>query len=171
MSLKNSRPRVAALALMVALAGLAAAGPAAAATPQTQTTTATSAPTSRTPAIPTEFVDLPTSTLVADNAGHEVTLTYRNASSADRTVAPQLLVESPDAGPFLNPTDIRVERRTATGCWEAVNLGSQTGTLFTDLTTAQRTLHAGDTLTEVYRVTTLDPAAEGTVHPRLALFG
>ncbi|MDF3144019.1 MULTISPECIES: hypothetical protein [unclassified Streptomyces] len=171
MSLKNSRPRVAALALMVALAGLAAAGPAAAAAPQTQTTTATSAPTSPTPAIPTEFVDLPTSTLVADNAGHEVTLTYRNESSADRTVAPQLLVESPDAGPFLNPTDIRVERRTATGCWEAVNLGTQTGTLFTDLTTAQRTLHAGDTLTEVYRVTALDPAAEGTVHPRVALFG
>ncbi|WP_128433895.1 hypothetical protein [Streptomyces cyaneus] len=178
MSLKNSRPRVAALALMVALAGFAAAGPAAAATPQTQTatqtqtTTATStAPTSQTPAIPTEFVDLPTSTLVADNAGHEVTVTYRNESSADRTVAPQLLVESPDAGPFLNPTDLRVERRTATGCWEAVNLGSQTGTLFTDLTTAQRTLHAGDTLTEVYRVTALDPAAEGTVHPRVALFG
>lgn len=174
MSLKNRRPRVAALALMVALVGFAAAGPAAAATPQTQTPTITAtstAPTSQAPAIPTEFVDLPTSTLVAGNAGHEVTVTYRNESSADRTVAPQLLVESPDAGPFLNPSDVRVERRTVTGCWEAVNLGSQTGTLFTDLTTAQRTLHAGATLTEVYRVTALDPAAEGTVHPRVALFG
>ncbi|MFJ8537164.1 signal peptide protein [Streptomyces sp. NPDC093591] len=165
MSLKNSRPRVAALALMVALAGLAAAGPAAAAAPRTSTATAAST------AIPTEFVDLPTSTLVADDTAHEVTLTYRNASSADRTVAPQLLVESPDAGPFLDPSDIRVERRTATGCWETESLGTQTGTLFTDLTTAQRTLHAGDTLTEVYRITVLDPQAEGTVHPRVALFG
>ncbi|KUL20649.1 hypothetical protein [Streptomyces regalis] len=170
MSLKNSRPRVAALALMVALAGFAAAGPAAAATPPTTTATST-APTGQTPAIPTEFVDLPTSTLVADDAAHEVTLTYRNESSADRAIAPQLLVESPDAGPFLDSSDIRVERRTATGCWEAVDLGSQTGTLFTDLTTAQRTLPAGDTLTEVYRVTALNPTAEGTVHPRVALFG
>ncbi|MBT2674453.1 signal peptide protein [Streptomyces sp. ISL-14] len=170
MSLKNSRPRVAALALMVALAGLATAGPAAAATSQTTPTATSTALPSRTPAIPTEFVDLPTSPLVADDASHEVTVTYRNESSADRTVAPQLLVESPDAGPFLDPSDIRVERRTATGCWEPVNLGTQTGTLFTDLTTAQRTLHAGDTLTEAYRITVLDPEAEGTVHPRVALF-
>ncbi|MDO0913290.1 signal peptide protein [Streptomyces sp. DT2A-34] len=169
MSLKKIRPSVAALALMVALAGLATAGPAAAATSQTTTATST-ALTSQTPAIPTEFVDLPTSTLVADDDGHEVTVTYRNASSADRTVAPQLLVESPDAGPFLDPSDIRVERRTATGCWEPVTLGTQTGTLFTDLTTAQRTLHAGGTLTEVYRITVLDPEAEGTVHPRVALY-
>ncbi|MET9832176.1 signal peptide protein [Streptomyces sp. NPDC006385] len=170
MSLKNSRPRVAALALMVALAGLAAAGPAAAATSQTQTTLTSSAPTSRTPAIPTAFVDLPTSPLVADAAGHEVTVTYRNESPSDRTVAPQLLVVSPDAGPFLNPSDIRIERRTAAGRWEAVDVGSQTGTLFTDLTAAQRTLHAGDTLTEVYRITVLTPEAEGTVLPRAALF-
>lgn len=174
MSLKISRPRVAALALMAALMGVAAAGPAVAATPQTipQTTTAAStALPGQTPAIPTEFVDLSTSALVADGASHEVAVTYRNDSSADRTVAPQLLVESPDGGPFLEPADVRVERRTGSGCWEAVELGSQTGTLYTDLVAAQRTLHAGDTLTEVYRITVLDPEAEGTVHPRVALFG
>ncbi|MET9969202.1 signal peptide protein [Streptomyces sp. NPDC006356] len=174
MSLKFSRPRVAALALMAALMGVAAAGPAVAATPQTipQTTTAAStALPGQTPAIPTEFVDQSTSALVADGASHQVTVTYRNDSSADRTVAPQLLVESPDGGPFLEPADVRVERRSATGCWEAVELGSQTGTLYTDLVAAQRTLHAGDTLTEVYRITVLDPEAEGTVHPRVALFG
>lgn len=170
-SLKISRPRVAALALMAALMGVAAAGPAVAATtPQTTAATSTALP-GQTPAIPTEFVELPTSALVADDASHEVTVTYRNDSSADRTVAPQLLVESPDGGPFLKPADIRVERRGATGCWETVQLGTQTGTLYTDLVTAQRTLHAGDTLTEVYRITALDPEAEGTVHPRVALYG
>ncbi|KMS68899.1 Gram-positive signal peptide protein, YSIRK family [Streptomyces viridochromogenes] len=171
MSLKISRPRVAALVLMAALlGGVATAGPAVAATPQSSTATSTALP-GQTPAIPTEFVDLSTSALVADDVSHEVTVTYRNDSSADRTVAPQLLVESPDGGPFLKPADVRVERRTATGCWEAVELGSQTGTLFTDLTAAQRTLHAGDTLTEVYRITVLTTEAEGTVHPRVALYG
>ncbi len=170
MSLKISRPRIAALVLMTALVGGAAtAGPAVAATPQTSTATSTARP-GQTPAVPTEFVDLSTSALVADRARHEVTVTYRNDSSADRTVAPQLLVESPDGGPFLKPADVRVERRTATGCWEAVELGSQTGTLYTGLTAAQRTLHAGDTLTEVYRITVLNPEAEGTVHPRVALY-
>ncbi|WP_405895003.1 signal peptide protein [Streptomyces sp. NBC_00104] len=167
MSSKNSRLRVAFLAVALAAAGLALAGPAAAATPQAATTVAM---TQQTSAIPVDFVDLATGPLAADGESHEVTLTYRNDSAADRTVAPQLLVESPDAGPFLDPSDVKVERRTAGGCWKAVDLGSQTGTLFTDLTTARRTLPAGATLTEVYRVTVTDPAAQGTVHPRIALY-
>ncbi|UUU23671.1 hypothetical protein [Streptomyces sp. DSM 40750] len=167
MPTKNSRLRVALLTVAVAVAGLALAGPAAAATPQTATTASTA---QQTPAIPVDFVDLATSPLAADGETHEVTLTYRNDSTTDRTVAPQLLVESPDAGPFLDPSDIEVERRTAGGCWEPVDLGTQTGTLFTDLSTAQRTLRAGETLTEVYRLTATDPAAQGTVHPRVALF-
>lgn len=166
MSSRNSRLRVAFLAVAVAAAGLALAGPASAATPQP--TTVSTAPQAS--AIPVDFVDLATSPLTADGESHEVTVTYRNDSGAGRTVAPQLLVESPDAGPFLDPSDVRVERRTAGGCWKAVDLGSQTGTLFTDLTTARRTLPAGATLTEVYRVTVTDPAAEGTVHPRVALY-
>ena len=167
---RQSRPsglRVAFLAVAVAAAGLALAGPAAAATPQAATTVSTASQAS---AIPVDFVDLATGPLIADGESHTVTLTYRNDSAADRTVAPQLLVESPDAGPFLDPSDVKVERRTAGGCWKAVGLGSQTGTLFTDLTTARRTLPAGDTLTEVYRVTVTDPAAQGTVHPRIALY-
>ncbi|MFF9772820.1 signal peptide protein [Streptomyces sp. NPDC013978] len=167
MSSRNNRLRVAFLAVAVAAAGLALAGPASAATPQPTTTVSTAPQAS---AIPVDFVDLATSPLTADGESHEVTVTYRNDSGADRTVAPQLLVESPDAGPFLDPSDVRVERRTAGGCWKAVDLGSQTGTLFTDLTTARRTLPAGATLTEVYRVTVTDPAAEGTVHPRVALY-
>lgn len=166
-STKNSRLRVALLTVAVAVAGLALAGPAAAAAPQATTTVSTDR---QTPAIPVDFVDLATGPLVADGKSHRVTVTYRNDSGADRTVAPQLLVESPDAGPFLDPADVEVERRTAGGCWQPVDLGSQTGTLFTDLTTAQRTLPAGETLTEVYRLTVTDPTATGTVHPRIALY-
>ncbi|MFJ7041971.1 signal peptide protein [Streptomyces sp. NPDC101112] len=167
MSSKNTRLRFALVALAVTVAGLAAAGPAAAAAPRTTAQTATVA---RTAAIPVDFVDLTTSPLPADTKGHKVTVTYRNDSAAPLTVAPQLLVESPDAGPFLAPSDLTVERRTAAGCWEPVELGTQTGTLFTDLTTAQRTLAPGATLTETYRVTVTTPGAQGTLHPRVALY-
>lgn len=170
MSLKNSRLRLASVALIVALSGLAAASPAMAATQPSVAATATGAQ-EQAPAAPTDFVDLPTSPLPADSAPHEFTVTYRNDSSADRTVAPQLLVTSPDAGPFLTPADVKLERRTAHGCWEPVQPGAQTGTLFTDLTTAQRTLHAGETLTQVYRLTVVNQQAEGTVAPRVALYG
>ncbi|MFE0251353.1 signal peptide protein [Streptomyces sp. NPDC059010] len=170
MSLKNSRLRLASVALVVALSGLAMAGPAMAATQQTGGAVAAAA--QRQPAaVPTGFVDLPTSPLKADGERHEFTVTYRNDSAADRTVAPQLLVQSPDAGPFLTPSDVELERRTADGCWEPVQAGAQTGTLFTDLTTAQRTVRAGETLTQVYRLTVVDPDAEGTVTPRVALYG
>ncbi|WP_030943713.1 hypothetical protein [Streptomyces sp. NRRL S-646] len=169
MSLKNSRLRLASVALVVAVSGLAMASPAMAATQHT-VAGAVAGSQEQAPAIPTGFVDLPTSALPADGAQHEFTVTYRNDSSADRTVAPQLLVESPDAGPFLAPSDIRLERRKADGCWEAVQVGSQTGTLFTDLSTARRTLHAGETLTRVYRLTVVNPQAKGTVAPRVALF-
>jgi hypothetical protein len=171
MSSKKTRARIALLTpLVVALAGLATVAPAAAATPRTVAASSTAAET-QTPAVPTDFVDLPTSPLPADARGHEVTVTYRNDSSADETVAPQLLVESPDAGPFLTPTDVKLERRNGTGCWKPVQLASQTGTLYTDLTTAQRTLHPGDTLTAHYRITVTNPQAQGTVHPRVVLFG
>jgi hypothetical protein len=169
-SLKNSRLRLASVALVVALSGLAMAGPAMAATQQTVAGAPTGAQQEQAHAIPTSFVDLPTSPLLAGSAQHEFTVTYRNDSSADRTVAPQLLVESPDAGPFLAPSDIKLERLKADGCWEAVQVGTQTGTLFTDLSTAQRTLHVGETLTQVYRLTVVNPQAKGTVAPRVALF-
>ncbi|MFF4500201.1 signal peptide protein [Streptomyces sp. NPDC001401] len=159
------------MALVVAVSGLAMAGPAMAATQQTVVGAPAGAQQEQAPAIPTSFVDLPTSALPAAGSQHVFTVTYRNDSSADRTAAPQLLVESPDAGPFLAPSDIKLERLKADGCWEAVQVGTQTGTLFTDLSTAQRTLHAGETLTQVYRLTVVNPQAKGTVAPRVALFG
>ncbi|MEU6177633.1 signal peptide protein [Streptomyces coeruleorubidus] len=170
MSSKNSRIRVALLAAVVAVTGLATAGPALAATPAVTAAVTVTSSQAQDPAIPTDFVDLPTSPLRA-GAPQEFTVTYRNATPTPTTVAPQLLVTSPDSGPFLTPTDIRVERRTGHGCWVSVPLSSQTGTLFTDLVGAQRVLGAGETLDERYRVTVLNPEAGGTVEPRVALYG
>ncbi|MET9523051.1 signal peptide protein [Streptomyces coeruleorubidus] len=170
MSSKNSRISVALLAAVIAVTGLATAGPALAATPAVAPAVTVTPSQAQDPAIPTDFVDLPTSPLRAD-APQELTVTYRNTTSAPTTVAPQLLVTSPDTGPFLAPSDIKVERRTGHGCWVAVRLGSQTGTLFTDLVGAERELGAGETLEERYRVTVLDPEAGGTVEPRVALYG
>ncbi|MFF4356061.1 signal peptide protein [Streptomyces sp. NPDC001604] len=159
------------MALVVAIGGLGMASPAMAATQHTVSGTAAAAGAQeQAPATPTGFVDLPVRAVPADSAQHEFTVAYRNDSSADRTVAPQLLVESPDAGPFLAPSDLRLERRTADGCWEAVQVGAQTGTLFSDLSTGRRTLHAGETLTQVYRLTVVNPQAKGTVAPRVALY-
>ncbi|MEV0639392.1 signal peptide protein [Streptomyces sp. NPDC050619] len=169
MSSKNSRLRVAFVALVVGLAGLAAAGPAAAATHQDIPPAAT-APGEQAPPVLVDFVDLAASPLPADSEKHEFTVTYRNESLVDQTVAPQLLVESPDAGPYLDPSDVKLERRTAHGCWKTVQMGTQTGTLYTDLVTAQRTLHPGQTLTRVYRLTVTNPEAVGTVQPRVALY-
>lgn len=165
--MNSIRLKVTLLAGAVALAGLAAAGPAAAAAPSGAATVAQA----QQPAVPVDFVDLPATPLVADGRPHDVTVTYRNDSPADRTVAPQLLVASPDAGPFLTPADVLVEQRTAHGCLRPVPVATQTGTLFTDLTSAQRTLHPGEKLTQVYRITVVNPGAQGTVLPRVALYG
>ncbi|CAM5434267.1 hypothetical protein [Streptomyces coeruleorubidus] len=170
MSSKNSRIRIALLAAVIAVTGLATAGPALAATPAVAPAVTVTSSQAQDPAIPTDFVDLPTGPLRAD-APQEFTVTYRNTTPAPTTVAPQLLVTSPDTGPFLAPSDIKVERRTGHGCWVAVRLGSQTGTLFTDLVGAERVLGAGETLEERYRVTVLNPEAGGTVEPRVALYG
>ncbi|WP_307179937.1 signal peptide protein [Streptomyces africanus] len=163
---KNGRLKVALLAAVVAVTGLTTAGPALAAPPAA---TAAASQTQE-PAVPTDFVTLPASPLRADGP-QQVTVTYRNPTPTTTTVAPQLLVTSPDTGPFLSPSDVKVERRTGHGCWMPVRLGSQTGTLFTDLVGAQRALGAGETLKERYRVTVLNPRAGGTVEPRVALYG
>jgi hypothetical protein len=166
----KNRLRAALVALVIGLTGLATVGPAMAADlPATAVVSSTAQ--DQAPLVPTAFVDLPTSDLKAHSGRHKIEVTYTNDTTADLTVAPQLLVSSPDAGPFLESADVAVQQRTADGCWESVQLGTQTGTLFTDLPTAQRTLHPGETLTEVYRLTVLDPAAQGTVQPRIALYG
>ncbi|MEU4118823.1 signal peptide protein [Kitasatospora sp. NPDC028055] len=162
---------------LTAPARAAAAPPAATAATATTATTATTGSTGRTAtasgpaaAAPVRFVDLPNSALPTDRAPHQITFRYRNDTPKDQTVAPQILVESPQRGPFLSPSDIRLELRGTDGSWHTVPLASQTGTLYTALIPAKIVLHSGHTLTESYRITVLHSPARGTVEPRIAVY-
>ncbi|WP_416975439.1 signal peptide protein [Streptomyces sp. 4F14] len=162
--------RIASLALLAALAGgLATATPALAA-PAAPAATPITAAAEPAP-VPVDFVDQAGSALPTDGKSHEFTVTYANTTASDLIVAPQLLLVSPDSGPFLKPVDVKLELRKADGCWSAVTPGTQTGTLYTDLVTAQRTLAPGETLTQVYRLTVTSPGAVGTVQPRVVVYG
>ncbi|QKZ23430.1 hypothetical protein [Streptomyces chartreusis] len=158
------------LALSTILVGTAGAGTALAGTAPVSPSTSTGAAVPEFAPFPVDFVDLPEQPLPAFGTTHSFTISYHNSSSTDRTVSPQVLVESQDTGPFLNSADIRLERRGTEGCWESVSLESQTGTLFTDLVAAQRTLHPGESIAQEYRLTTITAGAVGTVHPRVALY-
>ncbi|MER6302241.1 signal peptide protein [Kitasatospora sp. NPDC001539] len=158
-------PRRALALTAVALAALPAA---ALASPAEAAVSAPPAATAA--AAPVDFVDLPSSPLPRDHAAHRITVTYRNPSATDRTVAPQILIESPDRGPALSPAQIRLELLGTDGRWHAVPLASQTGTLFSSLLPAKIVLHGHHTLTEHYRLTVLDGPARGTIAPRIALY-
>ncbi|MFJ2780664.1 MULTISPECIES: signal peptide protein [unclassified Kitasatospora] len=150
--------------LALAVAALAAL-PAAALTSPAQA--ATGAP-------PVGFVELPSSLVPSDHGKRVFTVTYRNDASTDRTVAPQILVESPERGPYLDPSDIRLEVLAPDGHWRTMPLASQTGTLYTRLTPAKVVLHGHHTLTGRYRLTVvgtlLGTVGRGTIEPRVALY-
>ncbi|MFE4971636.1 signal peptide protein [Kitasatospora sp. NPDC056651] len=117
------------------------------------------------------FVELPRSPLPSDHGQRTITVTYRNDSARDRTVAPQILVESPASGPFLDPASIRLEVLGPDGHWRSTALASQTGTLYTRLDTVQLVLHGHGTLTEQYRLTVVGKAPlQGTIEPRVAIY-
>ncbi|MEU3570324.1 signal peptide protein [Kitasatospora sp. NPDC036755] len=152
----------------LALAAAAAAVPTVLLTAPAQAATGTP---SATGTLPVGFVNEATSPLPSDHGQRVVTVSYRNDSSADRTVAPQILIESPANGPFLDPASIRLEVLSADGHWRTLPLGSQTGTLYTRLAPAKIVLHGHHTLTERYRVTVVGTApVQGTVEPRVALY-
>ncbi|WP_030231035.1 hypothetical protein [Streptomyces sp. NRRL S-350] len=153
----------------LALTALAALPAAAFTLPSPASATVASAPQTAAVAAPVSFVDLPSSPLPSDHQAHRITVTYRNGTGADETVAPQILVESPDNGPFLAPGDVKLEALTG-GHWKTVPLASQTGTLYTGLASAKLVLHSHHTLTQQYRLTVVK-AAPGTVQPRVALYG
>ncbi|MET8983402.1 signal peptide protein [Streptomyces sp. NPDC004539] len=169
MSIANKRLAAAYLALTTTFIGVAGAGPALASTAPVASAAPEAEPQLAV-APPVDFVDRPTRPLQTASS-HTFTISYRNDTSAGQVVAPQILVESPDAGPFLSPSDVKIERRAPDGCWEVLPLESQTGTLFTDLSAAQRILHPAGTLVERFRVTVITSNAQGVVHPRLALYG
>lgn len=163
---KKNRVRIPAVTAVAAAAIVAVATPSAADTREPGCPSAASQ--SRTATI--EFVDMPSSDLPDDRDTHEVEITYRNESGADRTVAPQVLFVSPDKGPYLKPSDIKVERLTGTGSWEPVDLASQAGSLYTALPLTKRPLADGETLTEKFRYSLVTEGAAGTVLPRVAIF-
>ncbi|MER7671411.1 signal peptide protein [Kitasatospora sp. NPDC096128] len=154
-------------AALTAPARAATAPPAAAAATAGATAAAGSGPAA---AAPVRFVGLPDSALPTDRAPHRITFSYRNDTPTDQTVAPQILVESPQRGPFLSTSDVRLELRGTDGRWHTVPLASQTGTLYTALIPAKIVLHSGHTLTESYRLTVLHGSARGTVEPRIAVY-
>ncbi|GHF71657.1 hypothetical protein GCM10018790_56960 [Kitasatospora xanthocidica] len=154
----------------LALTALAALPAAVLTAPSPAAATVTAAPQAgAAAAAPASFVDLPATPLPSDHAAHRIIVTYRNPTAADQTIAPQVLLVSPDRGPFLAPADVKLEILTG-GHWKTVPLGSQTGTLYTDLGQAKLVLHSHHTLTQYYRLTVVKAAA-GTVQPRVALYG
>ncbi|WP_316528745.1 signal peptide protein [Kitasatospora brasiliensis] len=153
---KIPRRSLALAAALAALPTVAVASPAVATTPG---------------APPVRFVELPSSPLPSDHGQRTINVTYRNDSSTDRTVAPQVLVESPANGPFLSPSSIRLEVLAPDGHWRTLPLGNQTGTLYTRLVPAKLVLHGHHTLNEQYRLTVIGRApAQGTIEPRVALY-
>ncbi|MBO1419532.1 signal peptide protein [Streptomyces sp. FH025] len=119
---------------------------------------------------PVASVDLPDIPLPAGHGKQTVTVTYRNDSSTDQTVAPQILIESPDQGPFLDPANVRLEALASDGHWHDMPLYSQTGTLYTRLIPAKTVLPGHHTLTQHYRLTVLKPSP-GTIEPVVAIYG
>ncbi|MFD9685900.1 signal peptide protein [Kitasatospora sp. NPDC001309] len=157
-------------AALAVLPATALTAPARAASGPSAPPAATVAASGPAAAVPVRFVDLPDSALPTDRAPHRITFRYRNDTPKDQTVAPQILVESPQRGPFLSPSDVRLEMRGTDGSWRTVPLASQTGTLYTALVPAKIVLHSGHTLTESYRLTVLHAPARGTVEPRIAVY-
>lgn len=124
-----------------------------------------------------DIVDLPTLPVVENYQGHEFTVSYRNDSNQPKTVSSQILVESPDYGPFLQPADVRLQLlNPATGHWHTVPLGAQTGTLYSTIPAAGRRLLPGRTVSRRYRLTVVAPAPGGTawnavILPRIVIYG
>ncbi|MFH8387394.1 hypothetical protein ACH4E7_41935 [Kitasatospora sp. NPDC018058] len=162
--------------LLAGAAALGVSGQAMAATAPAPAAAAASHPSSSSAATADtglRIVSLPAHQIGADHRPHEFTVRY--ADDTHLAQAQQILVLSPEHGPYLQSDDIRLERfDTATRHWEPVNLDSQTGTLYTRIPLTGRTLtHGGDTAIR-YRITLQHdlPTAPRhlTVQPRTVLY-
>lgn len=90
------------------------------------------------------IVSLPAHRIDADQRPQEFTVRYTDSTRLPQAL--QILVVSPEHGPYLQTGDVRLERfDTATRQWEPVDLGSQTGTLYTRIPLTGRVLADGDT--------------------------
>ncbi|MBO1414909.1 hypothetical protein [Streptomyces sp. FH025] len=118
------------------------------------------------------IVPLPAHRIGADQRPQEFTVRYTDGTSLPQAL--QILVVSPEHGPYLQTGDVRLERFDATTRhWEPVDLGSQTGTLYTRIPPTGR-IHADGDTTVRFRITathdlpaTLQPL---TVQPRSILY-
>ncbi|MFI9322569.1 hypothetical protein ACIGXI_22695 [Kitasatospora aureofaciens] len=119
------------------------------------------------------IASLPAQRIAADHRPHEFTVRY--AGDTRLAQAQQILVLSPEHGPYLQSEDIRLEWfDDATRHWEPAALDSQTGTLYTRIPLTGRILtHGGDTAIR-YRITLQHdlPTAPRhlTVQPRTVLY-
>ncbi|MFE5534821.1 signal peptide protein [Streptomyces sp. NPDC056492] len=155
-------PTIAAAAAVVAVATPAVAGTGKAAPPQ--------AAIQAQGDVVREVKTLTQSPMPADQKQHEVTVTYLNESPVEEEVGPQIVFASPDEGPYLKPSDIKLERFTEAGGWEPVKLLSQSGSLYTELSLAKRQLPENQTLTERFRFSVVTAGAVGTVYTQVAIF-
>ncbi|MFG2918349.1 hypothetical protein ACGF0D_36365 [Kitasatospora sp. NPDC048298] len=116
---------------------------------------------------------LPAHQIGTDHRSYEFTVRY--ADDTRLAQAQQILVLSPEHGPYLQSDDIRLEWfDNATRRWEPMDLDSQTGTLYTRIPLPGRILtHDGDTVIR-YRITVqrdLPTALRHlTVQPRAILY-
>ncbi|MFE7530236.1 hypothetical protein ACFU7Y_31640 [Kitasatospora sp. NPDC057542] len=116
---------------------------------------------------------LPAHQIGTDHRPYEFTVRY--ADDTRLAQAQQILVLSPEHGPYLQSDDIRLEWfDDATRRWEPMDLDSQTGTLYTRIPLTGRILtHDGDTAIR-YRITVQRdlPTAPRhlTVQPRTILY-
>ncbi|MEU1276437.1 hypothetical protein [Streptomyces sp. NPDC005799] len=99
------------------------------------------------------FLDCTPIQITQEERVYDVKISYQNLSDKPVTVSPQILVESPDGGPFLAPSDVWLRRYdAATGQWQHAWLGTQTGTLFTRIPNHGQQLGAGDSLEADYQL-------------------
>jgi hypothetical protein len=162
-----------------ALAGVAVVGALAAGTspgaaaPATSLTgsnskSANTAPSRTVADTPYDFIDLPRRAISADGKAHEFTLRHRNTAGSTRTVAFQVLVVSPEHGPFLRTSDVRLEAlNPRTHHWAAAPLGSQTGTLYTTIPASGHRLAPASELSARYRLTFTHAEANAPRHAQL----
>jgi hypothetical protein len=117
------------------------------------------------------IVSLPVHRIGTDHRPHEFTVHY--AGDTRLAQAQQVLVLSPEHGPYLQSDDIRLERfDDATRHWEPVTLDSQTGTLYTRIPLTGRVLTDGSDTAVRYRITLRHdlPTGHLTVQPRTVLY-
>ncbi|MFI9273389.1 hypothetical protein ACIGXM_22110 [Kitasatospora sp. NPDC052896] len=106
---------------------------------------------------------LPLHRIPADHRAHEFSVFYDRGTQAPQAL--QILVLSPEHGPYLQADDVRLDWfNPATRHWEPQALESQTGTLYTPIPPIGNVLTDGGTTTARYRLTVQHTLPAGQQH-------